>query len=40
MHAVMQWAWAHGHIAANPVTVVDHILPKQTGKKEYQPAMP
>lgn len=40
MHAVMQWAWAHGHIAANPVTVVDHILPKQTGKKEHQPAMP
>ncbi|SAL38543.1 phage integrase [Caballeronia choica] len=40
MHAVMQWAWAHGHVAANPVTVVDHILPKQTGKKEHQPAMP
>lgn len=40
MHAVMQWAWAHGHVAANPVTVVDHILPRQTGKKEHQPAMP
>jgi hypothetical protein len=39
MHAVMQWASAHGHIVANPVTVVDHILPKQTGKKEHQPAM-
>lgn len=40
MHAVMQWAWAHGHIAANPVSVVDHILPKQGAKKEHQPAMP
>jgi integrase len=39
MHAVMQWAWAHGHIAANPVSVVDHILPKQNAKKEHQPAM-
>ena len=40
MHAVMQWAWAHGHITANPVTVVDHILPKQSSKPEHQPAMP
>ena len=40
MHAVMQWAWAHGHIAANPVGVIDHILPKQSGKAEHQPAMP
>jgi integrase len=40
MHAVMQWAWAHGHIAANPVGVVDYILPKQNAKKEHQPAMP
>ncbi|RQP34127.1 tyrosine-type recombinase/integrase [Burkholderia ubonensis] len=40
MHAVMQWAWAHGHITANPVTVIDHILPKQFGKPEHQPAMP
>ncbi|WP_235012187.1 phage integrase central domain-containing protein [Caballeronia catudaia] len=40
MHAVMQWAWAHGHIAANPVGVVDHILPKQTGRKKHQPATP
>jgi hypothetical protein len=36
----MQWGWAQGHIAANPVTVVDHILPQQTAKKEHQPAMP
>jgi integrase len=40
MHTVMQWAWAHGHISANPVTVVDHILPRQSGKAEHQPAMP
>lgn len=41
MHAVFSWAWAHGHIAANPVAVVDHLLPKQdsTGK-EHHPAMP
>ncbi|WP_244255517.1 tyrosine-type recombinase/integrase [Burkholderia vietnamiensis] len=40
MHAVMQWAWAHGHVTANPVSVVDHILPKQNARKEHQPAMP
>src|SRR3954451_12877270 len=40
MHAVVQWAWAHGHITANPVSVVDHILPKQNAKNEHQPAMP
>ncbi|WP_124083867.1 tyrosine-type recombinase/integrase [Burkholderia gladioli] len=40
MHAVMQWAWAHGHIAANPISVIDHILPKQSSKAEHQPAMP
>ncbi|CAJ6412077.1 phage integrase [Burkholderia pseudomallei] len=40
MHAVMQWAWAHGHVTANPVAVVDHVLPKQNAKKEHQPAMP
>jgi len=40
MHAVMQWAWAHGHISANPISVVDHILPKQSSKPEHQPAMP
>jgi integrase len=40
MHAIMQWAWAHGYITANPVSVVDHILPKQSGKPEHQPAMP
>ncbi|MPV67680.1 tyrosine-type recombinase/integrase [Burkholderia sp. BE17] len=40
MHAIFQWAWAHGHVAANPVSVVDHILPKQTARKRHQPAMP
>jgi len=40
MHAVMQWAWAHGHITANPISVVDHLLPKQSAKAEHQPAMP
>ena len=40
MHAVMQWAWAHDHITANPVSVIDHILPKQSSKAEHQPAMP
>ncbi|UVS96351.1 MULTISPECIES: tyrosine-type recombinase/integrase [Burkholderia] len=40
MHAVMQWAWAHGHITANPVSVVDHLLPKQGARAEHQPAMP
>ncbi len=36
----MQWAWAHGHVSSNPVSVVDHILPNQGAKKEHQPAMP
>jgi integrase len=40
MHAVMQWAWAHGHITANPLSVVDHLLPKQSAKPEHQPAIP
>lgn len=40
MHVVMQWAWAHGHINANPVAVVDHVLPRQTAKSAHQPAMP
>jgi integrase len=29
-----------GHITANPVTVVDHILPKQSSRPEHQSAMP
>lgn len=40
--AVMKWSWAHGLVAANPVAVVDHLLPQQPGKRErvhHQPAM-
>ena len=40
MRAVIQWAWAPGHITSNPVTFVDHLLPKQSSKPEHQPAMP
>lgn len=40
IHAVMQWAWAHGHCTANPVDVVDHLLPKQSARTEHHPAMP
>lgn len=43
MHAVMSWGWAHGHCTANPVDVVNHLLPQQPGKSvrtEHQPAMP
>ena len=37
----MQWGWAHGFCVANPVDVVDHLLPQQTrGRDEHQPAMP
>jgi integrase len=40
---VMKWCWAHGTIPGNPVDVVDHLLPRQPGKRErvqHQPAMP
>ncbi|HAT1685319.1 TPA: tyrosine-type recombinase/integrase [Klebsiella oxytoca] len=43
IHAVMQWGWAHGHCTANPVDVVDHLLPQQVSvsvRTEHQPAMP
>ncbi|MFT0172406.1 tyrosine-type recombinase/integrase [Paraburkholderia mimosarum] len=40
MDAVFQWAWAHGHISANPVRVVEHLLPQQAARVEHQPAMP
>jgi hypothetical protein len=36
----MQWGWAHRHIAANPASVVDHILPKRSEQKEHRRAMP
>ena len=41
--AVMTWCAARGHIVASPVGVVEHLLPKQPGKRErvdHQPAMP
>ncbi len=43
LHAVMSWGWAHRHCAANPVDVVNHLLPQRPGKAartEHQPAMP
>lgn len=42
IHAVMAWGWAHGFCNSNPVDVVEHLLPKQTGKvirTEHHPAM-
>lgn len=42
-HMVMKWCWAHGLVQGNPVDVVDHLLPRQPGKRErvqHQPAMP
>lgn len=43
IHAVMSWAWAHGHCQSNPVDVVGHLLAQQPGKSartEHHPAMP
>jgi integrase len=43
IHAVMAWGWAHGYCSANPVDVVDHLLPLQPSKSvrtDHQPAMP
>lgn len=43
IHKVMQWAWAHGFCSANPVDVVDHLLPQQVSasiRTEHQLAMP
>ncbi|HEL4404172.1 TPA: tyrosine-type recombinase/integrase [Stenotrophomonas maltophilia] len=43
LHAVMAWGWAHGFNQANPVDVVNHLLPLQPSKtirQEHQPAMP
>lgn len=42
LHAVMAWAWAHGFCQANPVDVVDKLLPTQPSKTirtQHQPAM-
>jgi len=42
-HMVMKWCWAQQLVKANPVDVVDHLLPQQPGKRErttHQPSMP
>lgn len=42
-HAVMKWCWAQELVKSNPVDVVDHLLPRQPGKRErvqHQPSMP
>ena len=42
-HAVIKWCWAQGHVRANPLDVVDHLLPRQPAKRErvrHQPAVP
>lgn len=42
-HAVMKWCWAQGLVGANPVDVVDLLLPKQPSKSvrvQHQPSLP
>jgi integrase len=42
-HTVMKWCWAQTLVNANPVDVVDHLLPQKPGKREqvvHQPSMP
>lgn len=42
-HGVIKWCWAQGLVKSNPIDVVDHLLPKQPGKRErvqHQPSMP
>jgi integrase len=42
-HAVIKWCWAQELVKSNPVDVVDHLLPRQPGKRErtqHQPSMP
>jgi len=41
-HKVMKWCWANSLVQGNPIDVVDHLLPRQPGKRErvrHQPAM-
>ncbi|EHE2154748.1 tyrosine-type recombinase/integrase [Salmonella enterica] len=43
IHVVMAWGWAHQYCTANPVDVVDHLLPQQINtniRTKHQPAMP
>jgi integrase len=40
---VMSWCWAHRAVVGNAVDGVDHLLPRQPGKRErvvHQPSMP
>lgn len=39
-HSVMAAAWAHGFVQANPLDVVDKLLPQQAAVVQHQPAMP
>lgn len=42
-HAVMKWCWAQGLVTANPVDVVDLLLPQQPSKSvriQHQPSLP
>lgn len=42
-HNVMKWCWARKLVSSNPLDVVDHLLPKQPGKRErvrHHPSMP
>lgn len=36
---IFDWARAHGHVAVNPVDVVDHLLPRQPVRRTHFPAM-
>lgn len=41
-HKVIKWCWANGLVQGNALDVVDHLLPRQPGKRErvrHQPAM-
>ena len=39
-HAVMDWCWAKGLVSANPIGVVDKLLPKKKTVEQHQPSMP
>lgn len=39
-HAVMEWGLAHSFMQANPLHVVDRLLPQQAAVVQHQPAMP
>ena len=42
-HTIMKWSWAKQLVSANPLDVVDHLLPKHKSAarmKQHHPAMP